>query len=89
MCESASVKWGSPGKSDPSGQPPQVLPCDLSTMGGMSRVVEEGPSQLFSSTGGSRGLVQGRLWRRDGVLAVSCAQEGVIRVTPSVSKSKL
>ncbi|XP_049635284.1 acyl-coenzyme A thioesterase 8 isoform X1 [Suncus etruscus] len=39
--------------------------------------------------GGSRGLVQGRLWRRDGVLAVSCAQEGVIRVTPSVSKSKL
>lgn len=39
--------------------------------------------------GGSRGLVQGRLWRRDGVLAVSCAQEGVIRVKPSFSKSKL
>uniref|UniRef100_A0A9L0TJ91 Acyl-coenzyme A thioesterase 8 n=1 Tax=Equus caballus TaxID=9796 RepID=A0A9L0TJ91_HORSE len=39
--------------------------------------------------GGSRGLVQGRLWRRDGVLAVSCAQEGVIRVNPRVSKSKL
>ncbi|XP_012495948.1 PREDICTED: acyl-coenzyme A thioesterase 8 [Propithecus coquereli] len=39
--------------------------------------------------GGSRGLVQGRLWRRDGVLAVSCAQEGVIRVKPQVSKSKL
>ncbi|XP_038606168.1 acyl-coenzyme A thioesterase 8 [Tachyglossus aculeatus] len=32
--------------------------------------------------GGSRGLVQGRLWRRDGVLAASCAQEGVIRVKP-------
>ncbi|XP_012598372.1 acyl-coenzyme A thioesterase 8 isoform X2 [Microcebus murinus] len=39
--------------------------------------------------GGSRGLVHGRLWRRDGVLAVSCAQEGVIRVKPRVSKSKL
>ncbi|XP_035931312.1 acyl-coenzyme A thioesterase 8 isoform X2 [Halichoerus grypus] len=39
--------------------------------------------------GGSRGLVQGRLWRRDGVLAVSCAQEGVIRVKPWVSESKL
>ncbi|XP_006202550.1 acyl-coenzyme A thioesterase 8 [Vicugna pacos] len=39
--------------------------------------------------GGSRGLVQGRLWRRDGVLAVTCAQEGVIRVTPQGSKSKL
>ncbi|MCJ8744597.1 hypothetical protein PDJAM_G00120480 [Pangasius djambal] len=36
--------------------------------------------------GGSRGLVQGRLWRQDGVLAASCAQEGVLRVkdlTPS------
>ncbi|ELW48234.1 acyl-coenzyme A thioesterase 8 isoform X2 [Tupaia chinensis] len=39
--------------------------------------------------GGSRGLVHGRLWRRDGVLAVTCAQEGVIRVTPRVSESKL
>ncbi|KAB1262306.1 Acyl-coenzyme A thioesterase 8 [Camelus dromedarius] len=39
--------------------------------------------------GGSRGLVQGRLWRQDGVLAVTCAQEGVIRVTPQGSKSKL
>uniref|UniRef100_A0A384CP75 Acyl-CoA thioesterase 8 n=1 Tax=Ursus maritimus TaxID=29073 RepID=A0A384CP75_URSMA len=39
--------------------------------------------------GGSRGLVQGRLWRRDGVLAVSCAQEGMIRVKPRVSESKL
>ncbi|XP_045836838.1 acyl-coenzyme A thioesterase 8 [Meles meles] len=39
--------------------------------------------------GGSRGLVQGRLWRRDGVLAVSCAQEGVIRVKPWDSESKL
>jgi acyl-CoA thioesterase 8 len=40
-------------------------------------------------TGGSRGMVQGRLWRRDGVLAVSCAQEGVIRVKPCISDSKL
>ncbi|XP_048354740.1 acyl-coenzyme A thioesterase 8 [Sphaerodactylus townsendi] len=39
--------------------------------------------------GGSRGLVHGRLWRRDGVLAVSCAQEGVIRVQEPPSKSKL
>ncbi|XP_021011058.1 acyl-coenzyme A thioesterase 8 isoform X2 [Mus caroli] len=39
--------------------------------------------------GGSRGLVHGRLWRRDGVLAVTCAQEGVIRLKPQVSKSKL
>ncbi|XP_035154621.3 acyl-coenzyme A thioesterase 8 isoform X3 [Callithrix jacchus] len=39
--------------------------------------------------GGSRGLVHGRLWRRDGVLAVTCAQEGVIRVKPRVSDSKL
>ncbi|XP_068598909.1 acyl-coenzyme A thioesterase 8 [Brachionichthys hirsutus] len=37
--------------------------------------------------GGSRGLVQGRLWRRDGVLAVSCCQEGVLRLTPA-SKEK-
>nr|XP_060627784.1 acyl-coenzyme A thioesterase 8 [Anolis sagrei ordinatus] len=33
--------------------------------------------------GGCRGLVQGRLWRRDGVLAATCAQEGVIRVKDS------
>ncbi|KAK1157700.1 acyl-coenzyme A thioesterase 8-like [Acipenser oxyrinchus oxyrinchus] len=39
--------------------------------------------------GGSRGLVQGRLWRRDGVLAASCAQEGVLRVRPVPSQSKL
>ncbi|XP_006051418.1 acyl-coenzyme A thioesterase 8 isoform X1 [Bubalus kerabau] len=39
--------------------------------------------------GGSRGLVHGRLWRQDGVLAVSCAQEGVIRVQPWDSTSKL
>ncbi|XP_006091444.1 acyl-coenzyme A thioesterase 8 [Myotis lucifugus] len=39
--------------------------------------------------GGSRGLVRGQLWRRDGVLAVSCAQEGVIRVKPRVTESKL
>ncbi|XP_067243693.1 acyl-coenzyme A thioesterase 8 [Chanodichthys erythropterus] len=39
-------------------------------------------------SGGSRGFVQGRLWRQDGVLAASCAQEGVIRVK-AVSQSKL
>ncbi|KAM9362168.1 acyl-coenzyme A thioesterase 8 [Symphorus nematophorus] len=39
--------------------------------------------------GGSRGLVQGRLWRRDGVLAVSCSQEGVLRVRPVAQSSKL
>ncbi|XP_035242658.1 acyl-coenzyme A thioesterase 8 [Anguilla rostrata] len=38
--------------------------------------------------GGSRGLVQGRLWRQDGVLAASCAQEGVLRVQ-TVTESKL
>ncbi|XP_029990545.1 acyl-coenzyme A thioesterase 8 [Sphaeramia orbicularis] len=39
--------------------------------------------------GGSRGLVQGRMWRRDGVLAVSCSQEGVLRVKPAKNRSKL
>ncbi|XP_068450893.1 acyl-coenzyme A thioesterase 8 [Clinocottus analis] len=39
--------------------------------------------------GGSRGLVQGRLWRRDGVLAASCSQEGVLRVKPVLGSSKL
>ncbi|NWS08446.1 ACOT8 thioesterase, partial [Motacilla alba] len=39
--------------------------------------------------GGCRGLVQGRLWRRDGVLAVTCAQEGVIRVEQTPTQSKL
>ncbi|KAK5934623.1 hypothetical protein CgunFtcFv8_015003 [Champsocephalus gunnari] len=39
--------------------------------------------------GGSRGLVQGRLWRRDGVLAASCSQEGVLRVKPVTRPSKL
>ncbi|KAF7656182.1 hypothetical protein LDENG_00045460 [Lucifuga dentata] len=39
--------------------------------------------------GGSRGLVQGRLWRRDGVLAVSCCQEGVLRVNAVTQRSKL
>ncbi|XP_044841620.1 acyl-coenzyme A thioesterase 8 isoform X3 [Mauremys mutica] len=39
--------------------------------------------------GGCRGLVHGRLWRRDGVLAVTCAQEGVIRVKQSPAESKL
>nr|KAF6470653.1 acyl-CoA thioesterase 8 [Molossus molossus] len=52
------------------------------------------PKQMFwvrarGYIGGSRGLVRGQLWRRDGVLAVSCAQEGVIRVKPQVSESKL
>eukprot|EP00064_Thunnus_orientalis_P014672 superscaffoldBa00002582_g14719 len=39
--------------------------------------------------GSSRGLVQGRLWRRDGVLAASCSQEGVLRVKPVPEPSKL
>ncbi|CAL8403371.1 unnamed protein product [Arctogadus glacialis] len=39
--------------------------------------------------GGSRGLVQGRLWRRDGVLAASCCQEGLIRLTAPKDRSKL
>ncbi|NXG51667.1 ACOT8 thioesterase, partial [Psilopogon haemacephalus] len=39
--------------------------------------------------GGSRALVQGRLWRRDGVLAVTCVQEGVIRVDEMPNSSKL
>ncbi|XP_062842824.1 acyl-coenzyme A thioesterase 8 [Trichomycterus rosablanca] len=34
--------------------------------------------------GGSRGLVEGRLWRQDGVLAASCAQEGVLRVKDTI-----
>ncbi|KAJ8361294.1 hypothetical protein SKAU_G00178190, partial [Synaphobranchus kaupii] len=38
--------------------------------------------------GCSRGLVQGRLWRQDGVLAATCAQEGVLRVK-TVTESKL
>uniref|UniRef100_W5K6J2 Acyl-coenzyme A thioesterase 8 n=3 Tax=Astyanax mexicanus TaxID=7994 RepID=W5K6J2_ASTMX len=38
--------------------------------------------------GGSRGLVHGRLWRQDGVLAASCAQEGVLRVKQT-TQSKL
>ncbi|KAG7478088.1 hypothetical protein MATL_G00076600 [Megalops atlanticus] len=38
--------------------------------------------------GGSRGLVQGQLWRQDGVLAASCAQEGVLRVR-ALTESKL
>lgn len=39
--------------------------------------------------GGCRGLVQGRMWRRDGVLAASCSQEGVLRVKPAQQTSKL
>ncbi|XP_044152441.1 acyl-coenzyme A thioesterase 8 [Bufo gargarizans] len=39
--------------------------------------------------GHSRGLVHGRLWRRDGVLAVTCAQEGVFRVKQNPPESKL
>ncbi|KAM9408740.1 acyl-coenzyme A thioesterase 8 [Pholidichthys leucotaenia] len=41
-----------------------------------------------SWAGSSRGLVHGRLWRRDGVLAASCSQEGVLRVKP-VKEAKL
>ncbi|XP_069570976.1 acyl-coenzyme A thioesterase 8 [Brachyistius frenatus] len=39
--------------------------------------------------GSSRGLIQGRVWRRDGVLAASCSQEGVLRVKPVTEPSKL
>ncbi|CAH2302446.1 acyl-coenzyme A thioesterase 8 [Pelobates cultripes] len=39
--------------------------------------------------GNCRGLVHGRLWRRDGVLAVTCAQEGVFRVRQNEPSSKL
>ncbi|XP_040060464.1 acyl-coenzyme A thioesterase 8 [Gasterosteus aculeatus] len=39
--------------------------------------------------GGSRALIQGRLWRRDGVLAASCSQEGVLRVKEVTESSKL
>ncbi|KAM9296097.1 acyl-coenzyme A thioesterase 8 [Gastrophryne carolinensis] len=39
--------------------------------------------------GNSRGLVHGRLWRRDGVLAVTCAQEAVFRVRENTPKSNL
>ena len=43
---------------------------------------------------GSRALTLGRFWRRDGVLAVSVAQEGVIRgkniaKINDITKSKL
>uniref|UniRef100_UPI00398EA5C7 acyl-coenzyme A thioesterase 8 n=1 Tax=Pristiophorus japonicus TaxID=55135 RepID=UPI00398EA5C7 len=40
-------------------------------------------------SGGCRGLVQGRLWKQNGVLAVSCAQEGVFYVKPTPNGSKL
>ncbi|CAL1608768.1 unnamed protein product [Knipowitschia caucasica] len=39
--------------------------------------------------GGCRGLVQGKMWRRDGVLAASCSQEGVLRVKSAKHSSKL
>ncbi|XP_013879158.1 acyl-coenzyme A thioesterase 8 [Austrofundulus limnaeus] len=39
--------------------------------------------------GSSRGLAHGRLWRRDGVLAATCSQEGVLRVKPVKESSKL
>uniref|UniRef100_A0A1A7WGA9 Acyl-coenzyme A thioesterase 8 n=1 Tax=Iconisemion striatum TaxID=60296 RepID=A0A1A7WGA9_9TELE len=39
--------------------------------------------------GSSRGLAQGRLWRRDGVLAATCSQEGVLRVKLVTQNSKL
>merc|ERR1711894_366769 len=35
---------------------------------------------------GSRGFTLGRLWKRDGTLAVSVAQEGVVRIDPGKSK---
>ncbi|MEE6526947.1 hypothetical protein FKM82_027903 [Ascaphus truei] len=52
------------------------------------------PRQLFwvrarGLIGSSRGLVHGRLWRRDGILAVTCAQEGVFRVRQDPPKSKM
>nr|XP_033770687.1 acyl-coenzyme A thioesterase 8 [Geotrypetes seraphini] len=39
--------------------------------------------------GDCRGLVCGHLWRKDGVLAVSCAQEGVLRVKEKQLESKI
>lgn len=36
---------------------------------------------LYFVSAGNRGLVHGRLWRRDGVLAVSVVQEGLVRGT--------
>lgn len=49
----------------------------------------QGCSLTPFSAGGCRGLVHGRLWRRDGVLAVTCTQEGVIRVEQNPNQSKL
>lgn len=49
----------------------------------------QGNGCSLSRAGGCRGLVHGRLWRRDGVLAVTCAQEGVIRVKQGPAESKL
>jgi acyl-CoA thioesterase 8 len=40
-------------------------------------------------TNGNRGLVLGRLYTQDGKLAVSCAQEGVIRTVMKDRKAKL
>lgn len=66
-----------------------ALPC-IKPFAGKAGCLKQGPFSPFSLlTGGSRGLVHGRLWRRDGVLAVTCAQEGVIRLKPRVSESKL
>ncbi|KAI9183728.1 acyl-CoA thioesterase [Blastocladiella emersonii ATCC 22665] len=37
-------------------------------------------------TGGARGVALGRLWTRDGTLAVTCAQEGLLRATVDPEK---
>lgn len=70
------------------GSPTWIAPFSRSTSGCAKG--ERRPFLPFSlPIGGSRALVHGQLWRRDGVLAVSCSQEGVIRVKPWVSESKL
>ncbi|XP_054604231.1 acyl-coenzyme A thioesterase 8 isoform X2 [Nothobranchius furzeri] len=58
------------------------------------RLAPAEPKRLFWARargyiGSSRGLAQGRLWRRDGVLAATCSQEGVLRVKPVTHTSKL
>lgn len=72
----------------------QNVPSDLSWGMGEACILymdlEVYPIQCsFSYPGNSRGLVHGRLWRRDGVLAVTCAQEGVFRVREDTPQSKL
>lgn len=67
----------------------QLCPVSNPSQAKQARAEAGAISSFFLLTGGSRGLVHGRLWRRDGVLAVTCAQEGVIRLKPRVSESKL